>query len=191
MTDSCAEWLCEEMAPELLPFLRERWSPRAFDPVHSLGGEDVDVLLEAARWAPSAGNSQPWAFHVTLRDTEAWRSLVQHLAGSSNAWASQASALVVNLSHVHVEDTDWEYSEFSIYDLGQAVAHMTIQAHSMGLACRQFRAFDKDAVCNLLQVPLHWDVVTMTAIGRASKEARRGPRASLRAADITWPRAAV
>lgn len=52
-----------------------------------------------------------------------------------------ATLLVVNLCHVRVEDTDWDYSEFAGYGLGQAVAHMTIQAHSMGLACRQFRAF--------------------------------------------------
>lgn len=94
----------------------------------------------------------------------------------------------MNLSHVHVEDTDWGYSEFSIYDLGQAVAHMTIQAHSMGLACRQFRAFDKNSVSQLLEVPQHWDVVSMTAIGRASGEAERGPRASQRDDVITWPR---
>jgi len=173
---------------ELLPVLRDRWSPRGFDPAHRLGRHDVDVLLGAARWAPSAGNSQPWAFHVALRETPEWDALAEHLAGSSRPWASQASALVVNLSHVHVEDTDWEYSEFSIYDLGQAVAHMTIQAHSMGLACRQFRAFDKDAIVQLLEVPQHWDVVTMAAIGRASSEAVRGPRASQRDAVITWPR---
>nr|WP_237723918.1 nitroreductase family protein [Dermacoccus nishinomiyaensis] len=94
----------------------------------------------------------------------------------------------MNLSHVYVEDTDWEFSEFSIYDLGQAVAHMTIQAHSMGLSCRQFRAFDKDAVGRLLEVPPHWDVVTMTAIGRAPSEAERGPRASQRETAIAWPR---
>lgn len=173
---------------KLLPVLRERWSPRAFDSSHHLTDQDIDVLLEAARWAPSAGNSQPWAFHLVRRETPEWDELLKHLAGSSLPWASQASALVVNLSHVYVEDTDWEYSEFSIYDLGQAVAHMTIQAHSMGLSCRQFRAFDKDAVRGLLHVPAHWDVLTMTAVGRATSNAERGPRASAREDHITWPR---
>ena len=60
------------------------------------------------------------------------------LAGSSRPWASQAGLLVVNMSHLSVAGTDWDFSEFAQYDLGQAVAHMTIQAHSMGLACRQF-----------------------------------------------------
>lgn len=173
----------------LLAVLRERWSPRSFDPSHALGDDEVAVLLEAARWAPSAGNSQPWAFHVALRGRPEWRDLVGHLAASSRAWAPQASAIIVNLTHVHVEDTDWEFSEFSAYDLGQAVAHMTIQAHSMGLSCRQFRAFDKDAVRTLLDVPPHWDVLTMTAVGRAALDAHRGPRASERAPRVTWPRA--
>lgn len=175
-------------ADRLLSVLRERWSPRVFDTAHELTHDEVAVLLEAARWAPSAGNSQPWAFHVALRGSSRSRALAEHLAASSRPWASQASAIVVNLAHVFVENTDWEYSEFSTYDLGQAVAHMTIQAHSMGLSCRQFRAFDKDAVRALLDVPPHWDVLTMTAIGRAAPDAHRGPRASGREPDVTWPR---
>jgi hypothetical protein len=61
-------------------------------------------------------------------------------AGSSASWAPSAAALVANLSHVVVEDTDWEYCEFSQYDLGQAVAHMTFQAQCLGLRVRQSRA---------------------------------------------------
>lgn len=146
-------------------------------------------MLEAARWAPSAGNSQPWAFHLVRRGAEGWTGLVDVLPGSSRPWADQASALVVNIAHVTVEGSDWEYSEFSVYDLGQAVAHMTIQAHAMGLACRQFRAFDKERLTVLLDLPQHWEVLTMTAIGRAAADAQRGPRASTREPAITWPRA--
>jgi hypothetical protein len=74
---------------------------------------------------------------------------------------------VVNLAHRTVEDTEWQYSEFADYDLGQAVAHMTIQATAMGLSCRQFRAFDRDRLAHDLTVPAGWSVVSMTAIGRA------------------------
>ncbi|MBO1756887.1 nitroreductase family protein [Allobranchiibius sp. CTAmp26] len=172
----------------LLPVLAQRFSPREFDRQHIIGGKDVEVLLEAARWAPSAGNSQPWAFHTARRDEGDWAQLVTHLAGSSRSWATQASVLIVNLAHVHVEDTDWEYSEFSVYDLGQAVAHLTIQAHSMGLSCRQFRAFNKDSLTQHLAVPAHWEVMTMTAIGRASGGADRHAGAATRDAVITWPR---
>lgn len=173
---------------DLLDVLRSRWSPRLFDPEHALAPAEVEVLVEAARWAPSAGNSQPWAFHTARRGTPEHAVLVPRLAGSSAAWAPAASLLVVNLAHALVEDTDWEYSEFAQYDLGQAVAHMTVQAHSMGLACRQFRAFDRDAIAELLTVPPHWIVMTMTAIGLPAPDAHRGPRASTREPIITWPR---
>lgn len=123
-----------------------------------------------------------------MRDGPGWNAVVSCLAGSSRPWATHASLLVVNLRQVQVEDTDWEYSEFADYDLGQAVAHMTIQAHAMGLGCRQFRAFDKEALTIELAVPTHWEILTMTAIGAVPTTAQRGPRASARERDIAWPR---
>jgi nitroreductase len=150
---------------------------------------DVDVLLDAARRAPSAGNSQPWAFHMALRDAAGWQEIIDCLAGSSRPWARQASLLVVNICHIRVQDTDWEFSEVSAYDLGQAVARMTIQAHAMGLACRQFRAFSQDALAALLQVPDYWQVMTMTAIGRAAPSAQPSPGTGVREPNIQWPRA--
>ena len=127
----------------LHPLLAERFSPAMFDPEHEAAAEDVEALLEAARWAPSAGNAQPWAFLVGRRGEPVHARLVRHLAGSSAGWAPSASVLVANLAHRFVEDTDWEFSEFALYDLGQAVAHMTIQAQALGLRARQFRAFDR------------------------------------------------
>jgi hypothetical protein len=58
----------------------------------------------------------------------------------------------------------------------------------MGLACRQFRAFDKEALTNLLLIPSHWEILTMTAIGHRTHTAERGPRARVREATISWPR---
>jgi nitroreductase len=78
---------------------------------------------------------------------------------------------VANLSHRLVESTDWEYSEFSHYDLGQAVAHLTLQAQSMGLGVRQFRAFDRDGLAAEFDVPEHWEVTSMAAIGRPASDA--------------------
>ena len=156
--------------PGLHPLLASRWSPTAFDATHEVPDRDTGLLLEAARWAPSAGNSQPWAFVVGRRGEETHRRLVRHLAGSSARWAPTASLLVANLSHRYVEDTDWDYSEFSLYDLGQAVAHMTLQAQALGLAVRQFRAFDREGVAAEFAIPGHWQVTTMSAIGRAADE---------------------
>jgi nitroreductase len=152
----------------LHPLLARRWSPLGFDESHSLAPDDVQVLLEAARWAPSAGNSQPWSFVVGRRGDRVHDRLVARLAPSARRWAPSAALLVANLSHRLVESTDWEFSEFSLYDLGQAVAHLSVQAQALDLNVRQFRAFDRDGVAADFDVPPHWEVTTMAAIGRAT-----------------------
>jgi nitroreductase len=162
-------------APGLHPLLAGRWSPTTFDPAHELTGADVELLLEAARWAPSAGNSQPWAFITARRGDAVHARLLGHLTASSARWAPTASILVVNLSHRYVEDTDWEFSEFALYDLGQAVAHMTIQAQSLGLFARQFRAFDQSGIAAEFGVPGHWQVTSMSAFGRLPAAAGTQP----------------
>lgn len=149
------------------PLLRHRFSPTSFDETHDVSWQDALLLVEAARWAPSAGNSQPWMFQPILRGSPEHEQLVPLLATSSRTWAASASVLVLNLGRRFVAaGSDMAYSEFSDYDLGQAVAHMTIQAQSMGLASRQFRAFDHGRVTHDFCVPEEWQLRTMTAVGR-------------------------
>jgi nitroreductase len=156
--------------PDLHPLLARRWSPLGFDERHQLSADDVLVLLEAARWAPSAGNSQPWAFVVGRRGDRVHQRLVARLAPSTRRWAPSAALLVANLSHRLVESTDWEFSEFAHYDLGQAVAHLTLQAQALGLGVRQFRAFDREGLAADFDVPDHWEVTSMAAIGSPTVE---------------------
>jgi nitroreductase len=158
----------EETSVRLHHLLAGRWSPATFDTAHEASAAEMASLLEAARWAPSAGNSQPWSFVIGRRNDPVHARLVRHLAGSSARWAPTASLLVANLSHRYVEGTDWDYSEFALYDLGQAVAHMTVQAQALGLSARQFRAFDRAGLAAEFDVPDHWEVTTMTAFGRAA-----------------------
>ncbi len=188
-------------SPLLHPLLAGRSSPTGFDAVYEVSDGEVEALLEAARWAPSAGNSQPWAFIVGRRGDAIHERLVGHLAGSSAAWAPGASLLLANLAHRFVEGTDWEYSEFSIYDLGQAVAHMTLQAEALGLSTRQFRAFSREGLTTEFAVPEHWEVTTMMAVGRPAAgplaldsvpisptTAKASPTRQRRAtSDILWP----
>lgn len=178
--------------PAVHPLLAARWSPTVFDTSAQVTRAEIDSLLEAARWAPSAGNSQPWAFIVTRRGEPEHERLSRHLAGSSAAWAPTAGLLVANLSHRLVEDTDWPYSEFSAYDLGQAVAYMTIQAQALGLSARQFRAFDRDGVAGEFAVPAHWEVTTMSAIGRVPPQVApqlpgQPARSRRPLGDVRWP----
>ena len=170
-----------------------------FDELKVVDGAQVESLLEAARWAPSAGNSQPWAFIVGCRGEPTHERLVRHLAKSAARWAPAAALLVANLSHRLVEDTDWEYSEFSVYDLGQAVAHMSIQAQSLGLHVRQFRAFDRAGLTAEFEVPQHWEVTTMSAIGHIQRnmpeddheDSSRPARQRRSSNEIRWPRASL
>ncbi len=182
----------EFSSPLLHPLLAFRWIPTRFDDTYEATDDEIEALLEAARWAPSAGNSQPWAFIVGRRSDAIHERLVSHLAGSCASWAPGASVLIANLAHRWVEGTDWEHSEFSLYDLGQAVAHMTLQAEALRLSARQFRAFDRDGVAADFAVPSSWEVSTMVAIGRAaprSAPASVDPAVRDRRAaqDIVWP----
>lgn len=118
---------------------------------------------------------------------------MEHLAGSSAGWAPTASLLVANLAHRYVEGTDWQYSKFSSYDLGQAVAHMTVQAHALGLHALQFRAFDRAALARSFSVPDHWEITTMTALGTlpttwpADRQSPPGQRQRKSIEELHWP----
>ncbi|WP_238600309.1 nitroreductase family protein [Tsukamurella tyrosinosolvens] len=183
---------CEiPVVPAIHPAVLRRHSPMAFEPGAEISDDALDTILDAGRLAPSAGNSQPWAFVVGRRGDAVHARIVRHLAGSSARWAPDASAIVVNLARVLVEDTDWEYSEFSRYDLGQAVAHMTLQALSIGIDAHQFRAFDREAVAAEFAVPREWEVTSMTTFGVAAHAAGTvaGVARERRSrGDVTWAR---
>src|SRR5476651_2656722 len=79
----------------LHPLLSQRWSPRAFDAQHAVTDAALAALLEAARWAPSAGNTQPWRFVVARRGDRDFTTLVELLAIGNQVWARNASALIL------------------------------------------------------------------------------------------------
>ncbi|PTM86569.1 nitroreductase [Streptomyces sp. VMFN-G11Ma] len=152
------------------PLLAERFSPYQFDPSVAVDDHALGLLLEAARWAPSAGNSQPWGFFTSRPGEPDHDRVLPHLAPSSARWAADAGLLVVALTRRYVDDTQLLYSEFAEYDLGQAVAHMTIQAQAMGLASHQFRAFDLEGLTKELKPNAGWVIVSMVAVGGAADE---------------------
>lgn len=79
----------------LHPLLAGRWSPRGFDRNHRLDDEQITSLLEAARWTPSASNTQPWRFLVARRGEEAFEQIAELLAPGNRSWAPAASALLL------------------------------------------------------------------------------------------------
>ena len=153
--------------PEILtPLLRERESVMVYDRTHVLSPASLRAILEAARWAPSAGNSQPWGFIVGRRGDDTHATMVDLLSSANQVWAPSASAIILTLHQVATdEDHEIAYSDYAMFDLGQAVAHITVQARSMGLQVRQFGGFDHRAAAERFAVPPHWAVTTGIALG--------------------------
>jgi nitroreductase len=154
-------------AERLAEPLRSRWSPSVFDPDHEIGEEEIRTLLEAARWAPSWGNTQPWRLGVARRGDAAHRALVAHLSRGNATWVPRASVVLLAGTQV-AQDEDGNGPDeptYSLYDLGQAAAHVTLQARAMGLHAHQFAGFDHDAVAAAVGLPAYVRIVSGIAIG--------------------------
>src|SRR5215472_53024 len=115
--------------------IRHRWSPRAFDASREVPRADLLRLFEAARWAPSSLNEQPWRFVVTerTRTPEAFAALIETLTGRNPTWADKAPVLVLVALRTHYEGHEIR-NEHAWYDAGQAVALLVVQATSVGLS---------------------------------------------------------
>ena len=155
-------------AVPLHPLLAQRWSPRGFDTQHRLGDAQVQALLEAARWAPSASNSQPWRFLVALRGTPDHARVFHVLAPGNRKWAGAASALIVAAAVAESAELKW-----AEYDTGQAVAHMTLQAEHIGLSVHQLGGFDAAALAGMVEERAGRAVrpLVVVAVGRLDRNA--------------------
>ena len=152
-----------ETAAPLLPALAERWSPRSFDPSADIDETRLTAALEAARWSPSANNSQPWRFIVARRGTAEFDAIVANLLGFNQAWAGAASVLGVAVAEV--ADAEGAERRWATYDVGQAVAHLTIQAHHDGLHTHQMGGFQPDGLREAFGLEERFVPVSVTALG--------------------------
>ena len=151
------------------PLLSERWSPRGFDLHHQVSDGDVTALLEAARWAASAGNSQPWRFAVTRRGERAHGQLFDALHPGNQEWAAAAGALI--LVAAETAGADGTPRPWALYDTGQAVASLATQAQAHGLATHQIGGFDGAAVRDAFGLDDSLTPVVVVAVGRAAPDA--------------------
>ena len=145
----------------ILDLIRKRWSPRAFDPA-PIPRETLRSLFEAARWAPSSNNGQPWRYIVA--DSEELRARVAGiLTGRNPLWAPKAPVLVCIAAQMTFEDG--KPNRHAWYDTGQATAVLTVQATSMGLFVHQMAGFDGAKARELFALPEGVEPVAMMALG--------------------------
>jgi nitroreductase len=170
----------------ILDVLAERWSPRAYAP------EQIDEVklasaLEAARWSPSAGNSQPARFIVARRGSTAFEKIADSLMGFNKEWAPSASVLLVGL-YTELRDQQGGLRPTPVYDLGQAMAHLSIQAHHDGLHVHQMTGFVASDIEAAFQLPADVKPFVVAAIGTVGSpddldevlaERERAPRTRL------------
>jgi nitroreductase len=155
-------------AESLAEPMRSRWSTSVFDDQHQLSDDDLETLLHAAQWAPSWGNLQPWAFVVARRGGPAHQALLPHLRPGNARWVPRASVVLITAAQVapDPEGDGFKGEAHACYDLGQAAAHLTLQASAMGLHAHQFAGFDREGVAAALGVPEWFRVMSGIAIGR-------------------------
>jgi nitroreductase len=140
-----------------------RWSPRAFSG-EGISQDTLDRLLEAARWAPSSYNGQPWRFVYAHRDTPAWDRLFGFLVEFNQGWADDAAVLLVLLSRKTFEHNGAPAVTHS-FDSGAAWMSLALQARELGLYAHAMQGFDAEAACDALGVEDPFTVEVMIAVG--------------------------
>jgi nitroreductase len=155
-----------ETAVPILPALAERWSPRAYEASHSLSKDELTAVLEAARWAPSANNGQPWRFSVLERGSELHRLVSEQLTGFNQAWAPNASHLVV--VSTLTKRADGEPYRSAHFDAGLAVQSMAVQAEALGLAAHVMAGADREEIHRILGLNGELEVLVLVTVGKAA-----------------------
>ena len=148
----------------LHPLIADRWSPRAFDERAPISREDLAAIFEAARWAPSAFNAQPWQFIVGLRGDEKFTQISSLLVDFNKQWAPKASALILVSALTFREDG--KVNPTALYDTGLAVSHLTFEANHRGFDVHQMSGFDNSAAKATFSLEAGVEPVACIAVGK-------------------------
>jgi len=150
--------------PSVHDLIRARWSPRAFSD-RDVSDADLKTIFEAARWAASSYNEQPWRFLVGRKsDPEAYGKILSVLAPFNQAWAKSAPVLFImaakrTFSHSGMQNL------YAVHDAGQALAHIFLQATALGLHAHGMAGFDRDRARTELGIPDDYDLGAAVALG--------------------------
>ncbi len=141
-----------------------RWSPRAMSG-ESLSKHEFMSLIEAARWAPSSYNNQPWRFLYALRNSDHWNTFFDLLIEFNQKWARNASVLMLIVSRTTFEHNG-EESRTHSFDAGAAWENLALQGARNGLVVHAMEGFDQERAREELEVPKDYSVEAMVAIGK-------------------------
>jgi nitroreductase len=148
--------------------LRRRWSPRAFAD-RSVEPDKLLSLFEAARWAPSSFNEQPWSFVVATKDKpDEYAQLLNCLTEKNQQWARLAPVLMVSIAKLNFEKNG-KPNRHAFHDVGMAVGNLLVQATAVGLFVHQMAGFSVDKVREAYSVPEDFEPVAAIAIGYAAE----------------------
>lgn len=143
--------------------LKQRWSPRAYSE-KLVEREKLQSIFEAARWAPSSMNEQPWRFIVGIKGEKTWEMIFDTLVEWNQQWAGKTPVLVLNLAKKTFTYKGRPNVTYA-YDTGQAVAMMVTEAANQGLFSHQMGGFSAKKAAELFEIPGDFQPISVTAIG--------------------------
>ncbi len=153
--------------------IRQRWSPRAFD-ARPIEPAKVQSLLEAARWAPSSFNEQPWAFLVGTKDQPAeYAKVLECFIEFNQGWAKAAPMLMLTVAHLTF-DKNGNPNRHAFHDVGLAMGNLAMQATADGLFLHQMAGIMPDKAKQVFAIPDGWEAVAGVAIGYPGDPATLG-----------------
>jgi nitroreductase len=164
MQESEIEIVRRATNPPINPLILNRWSPRSMTG-EELKNEDIMSLFEAARWAPSSYNNQPWRFIYAKRNTEHWDRLFNLLAEANKTWAKNSALLVVVISRKNFEYNE-KLARTYQFDAGSAWEDLALEAYSRGIVAHGMQGFDYEKARVDLGIPTDFEVMAMIAIGK-------------------------
>lgn len=155
----------------ILKFLAERWSPYGFEP-RAVSEADLRSLFEAARWAASSYNEQPWNYLVaTKENAPEFARLLSCLVEANQTWARSAPVLVLSVVSLRFAENRQD-NRAAVHDLGLAAGNLVVEATARGLSVHQMIGILPDPARELFQIPEHFEAWTAMAIGYQANPAR-------------------
>ncbi len=144
--------------------IARRWSPRAFDLKRRVDRTTLGTLFEAARWAPSAGNMQPWRFIVGVNFDKAHQRVFETLADGNKQWCKNAPVLFIAVAALNNPGEE-EPNSHALHDVGLVLENLFLQAVALGLICHLMAGFHPEKVRESFGVPDGFQPITAGAIG--------------------------